>query len=103
MVDKELRSLGIGNNGYGMVFCVTHYILSLSGKKIKKMKRFLKIYKKTANFLGRINTKIILSIFYFTVIPVFKVIFLFVKPKSDLNSNWKIKEKSNPDEHKHLF
>jgi len=50
--------------------------------------KVLIIYKKVANFLGRINTKIILSIFYFTIIPVFKVIFLFVKPRQDLNSKF---------------
>lgn len=61
------------------------------------------IYKKAANFLGRINTKIILSVFYFTVIPVFKIIFLFVKQTKEINSSWKIKQNSYPDEHKHPF
>jgi len=65
--------------------------------------KVLIIYKKAANFLGRVNTKIILSIFYFIVIPVFKIIFLFVKPRQDLNSNWKVKENPHSDGHEHSF
>ena len=65
--------------------------------------KFFQIYKRAANFLGRINTKIILSIFYFTAVPVFKIIFLLVKPKKKLNSSWEIKENSYPDEHRHPF
>lgn len=65
--------------------------------------KILRIYKKVANFLGRVNTKIILSVFYFTVIPIFKTVFLVVKSKETLNSNWKIKKTPYPDEHQHLF
>ena len=65
--------------------------------------KILKIYKKAANFLGRINTKIILSVFYFTVIPIFKTILLFVKNKKDPSSYWKIKENPHLDGHKHSF
>ena len=65
--------------------------------------KILKIYKKAAGFIGRVNTKIILSIFYFTVIPVFKVIFLLVKSEMKSSSNWKTKEKPYSDAHKHSF
>ena len=65
--------------------------------------KILKIYKKGAKFLGRINTKVILTTFYFIVVPIFKIIFLFVKPKRDLNSNWKVKENPHSDGHKHSF
>ncbi|MBI2058074.1 MAG: hypothetical protein HYT63_03815 [Candidatus Yanofskybacteria bacterium] len=65
--------------------------------------KILKVYKKAAGFIGRINTKIILSIFYFTIVPLFKVVFLLVKPKKKLSSNWKIKEASHPDGHGHSF
>lgn len=65
--------------------------------------KILKIYKRIANFLGRINTKIILSIFYLIAIPVFRIIFLLVRLKKDTNSNWKIKEKPYPDEFKYPF
>ena len=71
-------------------------------KKVN-LSKILEIYKKTAGFIGKVNTKIILSIFYFTVIPVFKVVFLLVKPKMKPNSNWKVKESPYPDDHKHLF
>lgn len=65
--------------------------------------KILKIYKKTANFLGRINTKIILSVFYFTVVPVFKAVSMFTRSKNTQNSNWKIKNNSDPDAHRHSF
>src|SRR3989344_5434842 len=54
-------------------------------------------YKKFANFVGRINTKVILTLFYFTIIPVFKLFSLFIKQKKTRNTNWKIKEKSDPN------
>ncbi|OGN02019.1 MAG: hypothetical protein A2651_01310 [Candidatus Yanofskybacteria bacterium RIFCSPHIGHO2_01_FULL_42_12] len=60
-------------------------------------------YKKFANFIGRINTKIILTVFYFTVIPVFKLLSLFVKQKKTPNTNWKLKDKLAPDSHEHSF
>ncbi|OGN15203.1 MAG: hypothetical protein A3J47_03505 [Candidatus Yanofskybacteria bacterium RIFCSPHIGHO2_02_FULL_43_22] len=60
-------------------------------------------YKKFANFVGRINTKVILTLFYFTIIPVFKLFSLFIKQKKTRNTNWKIKEKSDPNSHEYSF
>ena len=77
-------------------------ILDKLMKKVN-LSKILEIYKKTAGFIGKVNTKIILSIFYFTVIPVFKVVFLLVKPKMKTNSSWKVKESPHSDGHKHLF
>lgn len=71
--------------------------------KVNMISKILKIYKKTASFIGRINAKIILGISYFTVIPVFKVVFLLVKSKDKLGSNWKTKGEPYPDDHKHPF
>ena len=63
----------------------------------------LKLYKKFANFIGRVNTKIILTIFYFTVIPVFKLFSLFINQKKTFDTNWKVKDKSDPNSHEHSF
>jgi len=71
-------------------------------KKVN-LSKILEIYKKTAGFIGKVNTKIILSIFYFTVIPVFKLLSLFVKQKKTPNTNWKLKDKLAPDSHEHSF
>lgn len=61
------------------------------------------LYKKTVHLMGRINTKIILTIFYFTIIPIFKLLSMFVKSDDVSNTNWKIKDKSNPNSHEHTF
>lgn len=53
--------------------------------------------------MGRINTKIILTLFYFTVIPVFKLLSMLAKPDKSLNTNWKIKDKSDLNSHEHTF
>ena len=65
--------------------------------------RLFSLYKKIANFVGKINTKVVLTVFYFTVIPVFKLFSLFVRYKKTPNTNWKIKDKSDPNSHEHSF
>ena len=54
--------------------------------------KIFNLYKKAANFIGRINTKVILTIFYFTVIPIFKLLSMLVKSDKISNTNWKTKD-----------
>lgn len=69
----------------------------------------LKVYKKFSGLLGRINTKIILTVFYFAVIPLFKLFSTLAewkKPaewKNHPDTNWKKKDRSDGQSHEHSF
>jgi len=65
--------------------------------------KFFNSYKKVANFIGRINTKIILTVFYFTIIPIFRLLSMLVGSDKVSNTNWKIKDKPHLNSHEHSF
>ena len=65
--------------------------------------KIFNLYKKFAGFLARINTRIILTVFYFAVIPIFKLLSLLIKERGATNTNWKTKDKPYPDSHEHSF
>ena len=46
--------------------------------------KIISAYKKLARLLGRINTRIILSVIYFIVIPIFKAVLFFKKTEPSL-------------------
>lgn len=65
--------------------------------------KIFKFYKEIANFIGKINTKIILTIFYFLIIPAFKLFVIFIKKDRPSQTNWKNKEEPIPNSHEHSF
>lgn len=65
--------------------------------------KFFNLYKRAINFIGRINTKAILTVFYFTVIPIFRLLSMLVKSDKVSNTNWKIKDNPYLNSHEHPF
>ena len=68
-------------------------------------KKIWREYKMTMLTVGRFNVKLILTLVYFLVLPLFKVILFFLEFKRRIrhNSTWEDKELIYKNFHEHQF
>ncbi len=70
------------------------------------LKKLYQLWMKFARFLGRINSRILLTVFYFSIFGfvaiIRKIIFLLQK-KENKNTNWQNKEAFKEDSYLQQF
>ena len=60
--------------------------------------------KKFFKKIGRINTALILTLVYFLVLPVFRIVLILQNRRhKDFDSTWKNREPVYPNSHEHYF